>query len=202
MKKTLSCTINRRAFYFWRNTPEGYAFFHVLIASINSSAGESSCLTDFALCPCQDALILCGFFFPPDISQQWNKSQPEQISKQEKSHPSDWVFSTLTRKYILASLIQRASPAYQLVLLSTGVNLMAVVHLELHSGVRRLQIFHYTRKPLLERSWPLVVVWIFFPVRFHFYVGSWFPRVITQREKMYPIPPLDLHWELFSCETG
>jgi len=130
------------------------------------------------------------------------ESQPEQISKQEKSHPSDWVFSTLTRKYILASLIQRASPAYQLVLLSTGVNLMAVVHLELHSGVRRLQIFHYTRKPLLERSWPLVVVWIFFPVRFHFYVGSWFPRVITQREKMYPIPPLDLHWELFSCETG
>lgn len=175
MKKTLSCTINRRAFYFWRNTPEGYAFFHVLIASINSSAGESSCLTDFALCLCQDALILCGFFFfPPDISQQWNKSQPEQISKQEKSHPSDWVFSTLTRKYILASLIQRASPAYQLVLLSTGVNLMAVVHLELHSGVRCLQIFHYVRKPLLERSWPLVVVWIFFPVRFLF-IFMWAP---------------------------
>lgn len=174
MKKTLSCTINRRAFYFWRNTPEGYAFFHVLIASINSSAGVF--LFD-GLCPVSVSRrfdSMCFFFFPPDISQQWNKSQPEQISKQEKSHPSDWVFSTLTRKYMVASLIQRASPAYQLVLLSTGVNLMAVVHLELHSGVRRLQIFHYIRKPLLERSWPLVVVWIFFPVRFLFFF-MWAP---------------------------
>lgn len=202
MKKTLSCTINRRAFLFLEKYPGRVCFF-----PRSYSIHKFFCWRVFlfdGLCPVSVSRRFDSvwFFFPPDISQQWNKSQPEQISKQEKSHPSDWVFSTLTRKYILASLIQRASPAYQLVLLSTGVNLMAVVHLELHSGVRRLQIFHYTRKPLLERSWPLVVVWIFFPVRFHFYVGSWFPRVITQREKMYPIPPLDLHWELFSCETG